>query len=111
LKKRDEFLKLQSHWYELLRQQGFKDIEDKKGRLKQKDKRTIAYQNKDSIEAFFTELGFYLSEHLEIPKLDREILELYAQGIYIIHIADEVNKSRWKVIQVIKKYKKIILNV
>lgn len=106
-----EFLKLKEYWDLKLKEVGFQDIESN-GRLKQKNTRTIAYQNRARISEFFTKVVTYLNEVQDIPTLDREILYLYAEGLRIKGpdgIIVRVNRSDKTVRNIIRKYKLLIL--
>lgn len=108
-----EFKKLNKEWREKLESAGFDDQEDEKENLKQKDERTIAFQNRDKIQNFYLKLDSYLTHNTEIPERDRKILELYSQGVKVKGkggIVEQVGLSRDPVYQVIWKYKKILLN-
>jgi hypothetical protein len=103
-----DFLILQEEWYLKLAQSGFKDIEDRKGNLKQYDRRTIAFDNRESIYEFFVALDHYLTDHQDIPEPDKSILSLYSDGIFIIEICKQLGLKLSLVNKVISKYKEIV---
>lgn len=103
--KKKEFLKLQKEWKDKLKQSDFVDIEEASERLKYPDKRTIAFNNRDMIASFYSELG-HMIETRDIPAKDKNILELYCQGTYVVRIAQSMMMSRHAVHRIIKKYKK-----
>jgi hypothetical protein len=105
-----DFLQLRDEWYEKLSQEGFNDIEDKKGNLKQYDRRTIAFENRDIIETFYRRLDHYLTDHPEIPEAESQILQLYTEGTYLTQIKMELNVNIQSIKKVIKKYRNIILS-
>lgn len=84
---------LQREWDERLAAEGFKDIEDRKGRLKGPNKRTKAWASADATAEFYALLDVYLQERTELSRLERRILELYAQGTRLEAIAWEVFRS------------------
>lgn len=100
--------RLKQEWYNRLANEGFVDIEDKKGNLKYHDIRTIGFTNRDAIMSFFIRLEGYLEAHDDIPPLHRQILKLYCDGAYQIHIARVVNRSTRTCRRIVTKYKKII---
>lgn len=95
-------------WYNQLKSNGFKDIEDEKQRLKQKDNRTQAFKEQEAIRIFFQDLDFYLSSQTDLIPMHREILELYSDGVFVTNIAKKVNRSRTRVKQIIAIHKGII---
>jgi hypothetical protein len=101
----EKFLELRLQWYQKLKDEGFKDIEDLKGRLERQDRRTIAFQNRESIRRFFMQLSAYLDSKPNISPLEYDILKLYADGIRVIRIALLVKKHKATVHRVIKSYK------
>lgn len=105
----NDFLRIQKEWYLKLAQSGFKDIEDSKGNLKQYDRRTIAFDNRVSIYEFFVSLDHYLTEHPEIPDIDRAVLTLYSEGVFIIEICRQLFLKLATVNRVVMKYKAIVM--
>lgn len=106
------FKALQDEWSKKLKESGFEDIENSKEGLKQHERRTISFQNRDIIENFFTDLGHYISTH-KLPIKDRSILELYIKGTRITGkngIIDQLGWSRRTIHYTIAKYKKIVLH-
>jgi hypothetical protein len=106
-----EFKALEKEWRQKLKEAGFEDIESPKGHLKQHNIRTISFENRDSLQDFFTSLGHYLATHT-IPMRDRHILELYAQGVYVKGdngIAEMSGLGRTTIYNIIKSYKNIII--
>lgn len=100
---------LKQQWYKKLSDEGFEDIEYSSGLLKQGDRRSMAFENREMISEFFTALDHYLTDHPEIPEKDREILSLYSQGLYATQIQKKLRINQWSVKKVIKRYKEIIL--
>ena len=99
---------LQAEWYAKLKEAGFKDIEDARGNLRTYDRRTIAFENREQIEEFFRRLDAYLEDHPDLPAIHRHILTRYSQGCFIKSIAQECGRHRWTVMDIIKRYKKVI---
>ncbi len=103
-----KFKELQSQWYKKLDEVGFNDIENKKEKLKEYDRRTIAFDNRDVIRDAFIRLDHFITNSSNIPQLHRQILELYSDGKYLGEIAQQVNCSRSKIKLVVYHYKKLI---
>ncbi len=102
--------KLKQHWYDILKKHGFYDIEDKYLRLKQPDKRTQAFENRDLVLSFFLCLDSYLNERKDLLPLHRQILELYAGGAKVKKIAKEVDLSYSHTRAIIRVHKKVLLS-
>jgi hypothetical protein len=101
----NELQTLRSQWYQKLKDEGFKDIEDSKGRLKRHDTRTIAFENRELIRQFHMDLASYLDSQPDISQTEYRVLELYSQGSRIIKIAELVNRHKSTVHTIIKNYK------
>lgn len=101
---------IQKEWYAKLAKEGFNDIEDKKGNLKQYDRRTIAFDNREAIFDFFTKLDHLLEHRKDIPQEDRDILHLYSQGIQLNNIAKLLTTGIWNIKRTIKRYKLLLLS-
>lgn len=90
-----EFLKIQRQWYARLRNEGFIDIENEREKLRDKNRRTIGFEDREYIREFFTEIGYHLlNRPPNIPKLHTDILLHYIEGMYINDIAVEVKRGR-----------------
>lgn len=103
--------RIQAEWYEKLADEGFVDIEDKKGNLKQYDRRTIAFENREIICEFFVRLDHYLTQNPNIPEPEKSILILYSEGLYATQIQRKLKVDQWSVKRVIRNYKQIILSI
>lgn len=99
--------KLKDHWYKILKQDGFNDIEDKRQNLKQYDRRTQSFDDRQDIMDFFLRIDHYLAV-TEVSPLERKILELYTRGVYVKDIALQINRSRQTVHRIIAIYKNIV---
>lgn len=99
---------LTKEWYARLRASGFLDIEDKYQRLKQYDRRTQSFDDRDLILNFFLQLDMYLND-TEINSLHRKILELYSEGKKVTDISKIIKRSRARVNQIIRLHKNLIL--
>lgn len=104
----DQFKALEKEWYDKLKANKFDDLEDSRGRLKQDDQRTIGFENREAIDAFFSELGEFLATH-RVSRDDRRVLMRYCQGKWQTQIAEATGFSYSKVKKIISKYKKLIL--
>jgi len=101
-------------WYKKLEKSGFEDIEDKSGNLKQYDRRTIAFDNREKIQAFFLKLDSYLTNTKDIPPKHRKVLELYSAGVHVKGKHGIAKRTRVPVRTInswLKKYKEIINNL
>lgn len=104
-----QFKKLNQHWREILKADKFPEIESPSGHLKHSWDRGIAFQNREAIAQFFSDLGFMLAHDKEIPARDRAILERYAKGEWIRDIRQALNISDSTVRNTIRAYKHRIL--
>ena len=110
------FKKLQDTWYKKLKkkskgQEGFVDQEDSKENLKQYDRRTIAFENRERICEFFLKVDSYLTTKPNIPTKHIYALELWSKGTRVSGpkgIANKVKLSRRQVFYILKKYRDII---
>lgn len=100
---------MKKKWYQRLAQEGFVDIENEKEQLKQYDRRTIAFENRDEIREFFMNLDSYLTHHPEIPSLHQKVLTLYSEGYYLKDIRAICQLKEWKLKKIIQDYKRMIL--
>ena len=73
----NEFKILKQKWEEKLALDGFSE------NLKELQKKTILYQNRERILDFFMKLDEYLYKCRKIPQTHRKILNLYKEGIHI----------------------------
>jgi hypothetical protein len=101
--------RLKAQWKRKLAKSGFQDIESPSGELHQPNIRTVAWVNRDAIREFFLKLDQYLAKHDGIPPLHRKVLELYSAGVYIVDIVESVHRSRTTVKNIIRRYKRIVL--
>lgn len=76
-----QFKKLEAEWKQRLKKDGFDDHEDDRGNLRTYDRRTIAFDNRERRETYFTNVGKYLEEHPDLPVKQKRILQLYAKGV------------------------------
>lgn len=110
----DEFLKLNKTWQEKLAKNGFNDIENENGKLKDHDRRTISFENQEEIIVFIDKLQNYINTN-KLPPKHKKIISLYCAGIHIKGDNSITSKlgyspSSEKYIRlIIKKYKDIIL--
>lgn len=96
-----------------LSQSGFKDHEDNKERLKQYDRRTIAFDNRERIKEFFLDLDAYLTNTPDLPLEHVYILELFSRGMRVKGpggIVEQTGKPSSSIRKIIAHYKKIVLN-
>lgn len=103
-----EFKILKTAWYEHLEGDGFDDLEDKKENLKQHDRRTIAWENKELILDFFLSLDHFMHLYEDMPRFERSVMTLYSQGYHVPHIALHTKASKRNVKYVVARYKGLI---
>lgn len=106
-----DFKRLRDEWTKKLAESGFSDLEDKKGNLKQYDIRTISFQNRDEICAFFLTLDHLMFHYPEMPQDEKAVLALWTQGIYATEIARRLSFGRTKVKLIIGRYKHLIVAI
>jgi hypothetical protein len=111
-----DFKQLQELWDKKLEDDGFIDQEDSNKVLKQEnDRSTISFEARDRILYFFNKLDHYLNNienPAKIPNKDREILELYSDGVHVKGKNGIVEQTGWSdktIRNLINKYKKIVL--
>lgn len=106
-----EFKKINTEWKAKLKTSEFEDIERADGSLKDLNRRTISFDNRDQIRDFFLKLSEYL-QYTKLSKDHRQILSLYAEGVHIRgpnSITEQTGWSDKTVRIIISKHKKIIL--
>lgn len=103
------FKQLQKDWEKKLTQSGFIDIEDSKGNLKNYDRRTAAFDDREATLEFFLKLDRYLQSEAKLTEIDRMALSLYSKGMAPKDVAKNVHRSPWQIHHIIKKHKPAIL--
>lgn len=103
------FKRLNKAWREKLKESGFEDEEDEKGNLKSKDSRTALFKSRECTEEFYTCLAYYLNHSTNISDRDRQILNLYADGLMIKEIVYALGWSDRTVRNIISHHKVIFL--
>lgn len=104
------FKDLKAHWDLKLKKEGFIDIEDTRGNLKQHNTRTTSFDFRDDIRDYFIALDHYITEHEhELPSLDLHILKLHSAGIHRREIQKIVEFGETKIKLILKHYRQIIL--
>lgn len=107
-----EFKAELAHWRKKLKTKGFKDIEDEKGFLKGPNRRTVAFDNRDSIRHWFLTLDCLMNHYKGMPRFERQVMEYYTKGISIVEIAKKMPKvSRTRIKDCIKRYKHLVLAI
>lgn len=104
----DDYKHLKAEWYRKLSASGFEDIEDSKGRLKQWDRRTLAYETMEATMTHYADVEEFLNTHPELPERDRSILELYTEGKQLKDISRMLKWSYTVVKDTIRKYRELI---
>jgi hypothetical protein len=105
--KNEDLKRLKQEWYKKLKEEGFQDIELPSGALRDIDRRSNAFENRSAVEIFYTKVEHFLTQE-EIPALEREILTLYVQGMFLTRIYKALQIKKWRVKTVITKYKRLL---
>lgn len=103
-----EFREIEREWSARLRDSGFDDIEGRGGALKSKDRRTIAFDNRDRIQSFFLMLDHFMHAYEAMPAFDRRVMELYSSGVKITEIVKKLRAKRCNVRRCVARYKGIV---
>lgn len=101
------FKSLKDQWYKILKDHGFKDIEDKHGNVKDYNRRTQRFDDREQVLTFFRKLDQMLANEW-VPSKDRSILSLYTQGLPLKDIVQRSGYGLTTVKSCIKKYKSIL---
>lgn len=102
----DEFLELKRFWYEQLKLTGFTDIENQKQELKRQDARAKRFLDPAQTQRFFIELEHFLTNTTTLKPMERSILTLYSQGVYLRVISIRVDRSYSYVKNCIRNYRR-----
>ena len=102
---------LATHWRAKLERAGFDDIEDAKGNLRQHDRRTIGFENRELISEFFRKLDHYLTDHPEVPRLHRLILSMWSDGADMREICKKSKRCNSWVRTIIRRYRNMLLGM
>lgn len=102
---------LQQLWQQKLKDSGFEDIEDSKGRLKQYDRRTQAFDNRDMVLEFYSRLDEFLNTCQTLDATHRRILELYSDGVHNTVIQTQIGLSRARIQQILRMYRLKIMGM
>ena len=99
-KKTTELSKLQDVWYEKLKKDGFKDIEQRDGNLKQWESHAFGgrYNHNlfNSKSKYYQLAGQYLHENEFETEKSKKIWELHSEGFSITQISAQLKKKRRK---------------
>lgn len=105
-----EFRALEREWRDRLAESGFDDLEDHRGRLRQYDRRTQAFTNRDRVLEFYRKLDHYLAGNPPISEIHRKILQLYSEGKSGPEIVKAVGRCRRQVQAVFSSIKRRLCN-
>lgn len=109
--KTKEFKKLEKKWYKKLESNGFENIEDSVGRLKEWSSRfylnhnnqkghKIKYEDilfKSTIKTeYYRRAEQFLHSHTFNDKLEKEIWRMHSEGISCRAIAKKINRPKYK---------------
>lgn len=92
---RDEFLELQSIWYDRLSENGFQDVERKSKHYMRRESSNIALNYSQDTEAYYTRCRqFMFTETFqELNSLAQDVWGLHAEGFSYDQIINFLNKS------------------
>ena len=97
--------KITKEWYEILRQEGFKDIENHDGSLKPIIRRDhVKVKNFEIHREYFMLCADYLNRAKFSSEMEKRIWELNCEGHSLRMICKEVNTYYKKVITIIHKH-------
>lgn len=107
-----EFRKLDKQWKNKLKRSGFVDLEGTKEGLKKQNRRTIAWENREELSNFFSDVASYLYNYRELSRRDQRIVQLWLEGSHIKGkggIAEKTGLSSVTVHKVIRIVKERVL--
>lgn len=111
-----KFKELEQRWREKLKKEGFEDLEYNQNRnhsrLRGKNKRTIAFQNRERIRTFYLLLEEVLRKE-RLPKRDRKILELLVKGVPQVgkdSISSRLQLARSHIHRCVTYYRRMIIS-
>ena len=104
-----EFKILHNEWRNHLEASGFEDIEKPKGSLKEYDRRTQNFDDKEQLLSFYLAIDSYLNTNPSIPPKHKELLELYTSGMYLTYISLKVGITYRTCWNWLRKYKRLFL--
>ena len=102
---------LKAQWALNLKKSGFTDIEDHNERLKQYDRRTISFENRDRILAFFLTLDKLMTNYKDMPAFERRIMSFYSNGMRTNEIVIKLRFSRTYVQSVLRRYTGLVIAI
>lgn len=104
-----QFKNLNDKWRQELADKGFIDQEDEQENLKEYDRRTQGFTDREQVLSFFLAIDEYLAANPDIPPKHKKILEKYSAGQRIIRIAKDIKVTRQWIHRILNKYKKLFL--
>lgn len=105
-----KFKRLQQTWYQKLKKSGFEDLEDKNENLKSPDIRTQNYEDREQLLQFHSVIDKIILEY-PLPKLHKQVLELYSNGERLTTIAIKVKRSYPRIKQIVYLYKSAVKTI
>lgn len=106
-----DFKALEREWMDRLAGSGFEDIETPKGQIKDGNRRTVAFDNRDRLRDFFLILDHFLTAYPDMPRHERRVMELHSTGAKLRVIAHETRLTFINVRRIIRRYRGIVLAV
>ena len=104
-----DFKALQKEWYQKLKEEGFRDIEDQKTGIVERPFSHRRYRTdlfyQASVDYYLT-MGHYLENGHIRSDLDRKVLEMHIEGRTYRAIAKELNQHTNTVYRKVQRYKK-----
>lgn len=93
----NDYEKLRAIWYKKLEKDGFTDIEQLDGNLKQWSTRFVGKHSqvtREAKQAYYSMASRFLSEYTFESSLDRIIWEYHSNGMSVRDIADTLKKAK-----------------
>ena len=117
MKKTKEFIALQKEWHQKLKDSGFHDLEYYDNNMNPRDMMyregtklaNMGHDKIDSTQQYYLDAGKLLHDYHWPNPIERRIWELHAEGVPHRQIMVDTGASKVKVLNLIKKYKGILL--
>jgi hypothetical protein len=115
-RKNSDFKKVQAHWYQKLKNEGFKDIED----TRSEDRLLLTWHSRyfvykysslgfQSKQVYFEMAQDFLNEHPFASDWDIQVWTLHTEGLSIREIARKLDTKRCRVELTIKRLRALML--
>lgn len=102
---------VKEQWTRELEKDGFKDIEDRHGRIRTYDRRTIAFDNRERLLHFFLQLDQLLTLFKGMPTKERKVMKAYSEGLEIKEIVKKAKLPERTIYRIISRYRSLVLAI